>query len=56
MFNQWGYFQPGLEVGHTVGVVGAIALIATLVESLPISNWDNISIVAIVILLGHFWL
>ena len=56
LFNQWDYFQLGLEVGHTVVVVGAIALIATLVESLPVKDIDNIALTIVVIGLGYWWI
>ncbi|MEM9217692.1 MAG: phosphatidate cytidylyltransferase [Cyanobacteria bacterium P01_F01_bin.150] len=56
LFNQWGYFQPELAVGHMVVVVGAIAFIATLVESLPVKDIDNIALTIVVIGLGYWWL
>ena len=56
LFNQWGYFQPTLNIGYTVGVVGAIAFIATLVESLPIQDVDNLTLTGVVIGLGYWWL
>lgn len=56
LFNHWGYFQPGLAVGHTVVMVGAIAFIATLVESLPIKDIDNVALTLAIIGLGSWWL
>jgi phytol kinase len=44
IFNQLGRFTPSLKTGETIAAVGAVSLIATLVESLPIVDIDNVTI------------
>jgi phytol kinase len=44
LFNQLGWFTPVLTTGQTVLSVAAIALVATLVESLPMVDIDNLTI------------
>lgn len=55
LFNQWGYFQPMLPI-EAIGVrVGAIALAATIVETLPIADIDNLTITVTAVGLGLIW-
>lgn len=53
LFNRLHYFQPPL-VG-TVGIVAAIALIATLVEALPFRDIDNLTLTGVAVALGLWW-
>ncbi|MGB3495530.1 MAG: phosphatidate cytidylyltransferase [Elainellaceae cyanobacterium] len=56
IFNTLGYFEPSLNGGRAVGLVGAIALIATVVEALPFPDIDNITLTLAVVLLSLWWL
>lgn len=42
--NQSGWFTPALTPGQTTFSVAAVALVATLVESLPVTDIDNVTI------------
>ena len=44
------------SLGETAGVVAAIALIATLVEALPLRDIDNLTLTGTAIILGLWWL
>ncbi len=43
LFNALGYFKPALDPGTSAIAVGIISLVATLVESLPFRDIDNIT-------------
>jgi phytol kinase len=45
-----------LDLGRTVIVVIAIALAATIVEALPFRDIDNLTLTAVAIALGNWWL
>lgn len=53
LFNRLNYFQPPLA--GTVGIVAAIALIATLVEALPFRDIDNLTLTGVAVALGLWW-
>ncbi|QUY43765.1 diacylglycerol/polyprenol kinase family protein [Acaryochloris marina] len=53
LFNRLNYFQPPLA--GTVGIVAAIALIATLVEALPFRDIDNLTLTGVAVVLGLWW-
>ena len=44
LFNALGHFQPALDLVNTALAIGVIALIAALVESLPLHDVDNITV------------
>lgn len=46
LFNHFGYFQPPLSMPAASAKVALIALVATLVEALPLGELDNLSIAA----------
>lgn len=48
-----GVFSDGL--GQYLGSITLIALVATLVESLPLRDIDNLSVPAVSVLLGYFF-
>jgi phytol kinase len=54
-FNALGYVQMPLEAMHLALVVGAIALVATLVEALPLTDIDNLTLTVVAIAMG-LWL
>jgi phytol kinase len=54
-FNALGYFQPPLEAVPLALTVAAIALVATLVEALPLTDIDNLTLTAVAIAMG-LWL
>lgn len=56
LFNGLGWFQPALLWGEMTTAVGAIALVATAVEMLPIPDIDNITLTATVAVLSVWWL
>lgn len=56
LFNQFGNFQPALNMVYVSGVLALIAVLATLVEALPFQDVDNISVTAVVIAFGLGWL
>ncbi|MCG9893647.1 MAG: hypothetical protein MH252_21565 [Thermosynechococcaceae cyanobacterium MS004] len=51
-FNHLMLFTPSLNLGETALRVGAIALVVTGVEALPLRDIDNLTITAIAVLLG----
>lgn len=53
LFNRLNYFQPPLA--GTIGIVAAIALIATLVEALPFRDIDNLTLTGVAVALGLWW-
>lgn len=53
LFNRLHYFQPPLA--GMVGIVAAIALIATLVEALPFRDIDNLTLTGVAVALGLWW-
>lgn len=55
-FNHLRLFTTPLDLGGTVIVVGAIALAATFVEALPLRDIDNLTLTAVAIMLGNWWL
>ncbi|MBD2094488.1 phosphatidate cytidylyltransferase [Trichocoleus sp. FACHB-591] len=55
LFNHLGHFQLPLNFASTTGAVAAIAFVATLVEALPFSDIDNITLVGVAIAMG-LWL
>ncbi len=44
LFSQLGRFTPSLALGETIVAVAVVSLAATLVESLPVADIDNITI------------
>jgi phytol kinase len=54
LFNQLGRFTPALALGQTILSVAAITLVATLVESLPMVDIDNVTITLAAV--GSAWL
>ena len=56
LFNTLGNFQPALDLTRTVGVITVIALVATVVEALPLPDVDNITLTLTAIGLGWWWL
>ena len=56
LFNTLDYLQPHLDLTVVVGIVAAIALIATLVEALPIRDIDNLTLTGVAVALGLWWL
>lgn len=52
LFNAFGNFQPPLNLLTTAGVVGIIALAATIVEALPFRNIDNLTLTGVAAVLG----
>jgi phytol kinase len=55
LFNALGYFYPMLDSWQTVGLVSAIATVATIVEALPVKDIDNLTLTGVAIALG-LWL
>jgi phytol kinase len=55
-FNHLRLFEPTLDLGGTVMIVSAIALVATVVEALPLRDIDNLTLTAVAIILGAWWL
>lgn len=55
LFNALGQFQPPLALGQAIGIVAAIAALATLVEALPIQDIDNLTLTVVAVVLG-IWL
>jgi phytol kinase len=55
LFNALGTYQPPLEFGHIAAAIAIIALVAMVVEALPIKDFDNLTISATALLLG-IWL
>ncbi|OGO71176.1 MAG: phosphatidate cytidylyltransferase [Chloroflexi bacterium RBG_19FT_COMBO_62_14] len=43
-FNQIGRFSPALEPSQTTSAIALIALVATVVESLPFADVDNVTV------------
>ncbi|HLC05057.1 MAG TPA: phosphatidate cytidylyltransferase [Anaerolineales bacterium] len=43
-FSQLGRFTPSLLPGETIMAVAAVSLVATLVESLPMTDIDNVTV------------
>jgi phytol kinase len=52
VFSAWNVFAPALSIGPALGVTAAIALVGTIVESLPMRDVDNITTTAAAILCG----
>jgi hypothetical protein len=44
LFNQLGRFSPAVTLGDTALSIAATSLVATLVESLPIVDIDNVTV------------
>jgi phytol kinase len=55
LFSQWGYFQLPGSLESSILSIGAIALVATVVEALPFPDIDNITLTVTVVCLG-LWL
>ncbi len=55
-FNHLRLFETPLALGKTVMIVSAIALAATVVEALPLRDIDNLTLTAMAIMLGSWWL
>lgn len=55
LFNQWGYVQLPQPLESSILSIGAIALVATIVEAFPVPDVDNITLTATVIALA-LWL
>ncbi|WP_346289777.1 phosphatidate cytidylyltransferase [Sphaerothrix gracilis] len=56
LFETLGYFDLSLATLPTGGIIGAIALIATLVEALPFRDIDNLTLTATAAALAQWWL
>ena len=54
-FNALGYFQTPLESTPLALTVGEIALVATLIEALPLTDIDNLTLAVVAIFMG-LWL
>jgi len=52
LFNQIGAFGPPIGLGEVAWKTAAICAVATLVEALPIRDFDNLTITATAIALG----
>ena len=52
LFNLFGDFQPALNLASVAAVVAVISLAATVVESLPLQDIDNITTTVAAIALG----
>ena len=52
LFNGLGNFDPPLSLGPTVVKVSFIALVATVVEALPLGEVDNLTITVVGAVLG----
>lgn len=52
LFNLFGDFQPALNLASVAAAVAIISLAATVVESLPFQDIDNITTTAAAIMLG----
>lgn len=52
LFNALGYFQPPLAVGRAAVAVGVIALVAAVVEALPLPGVDNLTLTLTGVVLG----
>lgn len=55
LFNALDFLQPQLNWGVAVGRVSAIAILATLVEALPLRDIDNLTLTGVAVVLG-LWL
>lgn len=55
-FDSLGYFQPPLDVMRVAGVIALISLVATAIEALPFRDIDNITLTAVAVVLGWWWL
>jgi phytol kinase len=44
LFSQLGRFTPSLALGEAIMAVAVVSLVATLVESLPVADIDNITV------------
>jgi dolichol kinase len=55
-FERLRLFEPALNLGTTFIPIGAIAVLATAVEALPLQDIDNLTIAAVAVLLGVWWL
>ncbi len=55
LFNGFGDFQPSLNLALAAGAAAVISLAATVVESLPLQDIDNITTTLVAIALG-VWL
>jgi phytol kinase len=55
LFNLLGDYQPALPMQATMLKIGAISLVAALVETLPLLDVDNLTITASAVLMG-LWL
>jgi phytol kinase len=55
-FNHLRLLETPLDLGRTIAIVSAIALAATVVEALPLRDIDNLTLSAVAIGLGNWWL
>jgi phytol kinase len=55
-FNHLRFFKTTLDLGGTLVIVSVIALVATAVEALPLRDIDNLTLTAVAIILGIWWL
>jgi phytol kinase len=55
-FNHLRLFETPLDLGRTIVIVGAITLVATFVEALPFRDIDNLTLTAVALILGTWWL
>lgn len=56
LFNALGQFQPALHLATTTGKVALVALVATVVEALPLRDVDNLTVTAVAVGLGLWML
>jgi phytol kinase len=56
LFDALNLLTPSLDLGETLMAVGVIALAATVVEALPLRDVDNLTLTAVAVLLGLWWL
>ncbi len=54
LFDAWGLFSPALEWPSAVGKIGLVTLAATLVESLPLADVDNLTTTGAAILVASY--
>jgi phytol kinase len=56
LFHTLGIFAPMLNLPGAARAITVIALLATVVEALPLGDYDNLSLTALAVVLGLLWL
>jgi phytol kinase len=56
LFHTLGVFVPMLNLPSAARAITVIALLATVVEALPLGDYDNLSLTALAVVLGLLWL